>query len=149
MLGLVFVAVGAEAVAVYSTALEHDQYCATALAGRGAALYCLRQYEAAAEDLESAVHYDPWNTNAARILALTHGQLKQFSSAHAALGAAAVLNPNLLDDRQHMATKRVINTWEGESNEWKQTYLREREAVENKAKLERLFAQTPTTTTDF
>jgi tetratricopeptide (TPR) repeat protein len=140
--------VGEIAVAVYSAALEEDKHCATALAGRGAALYCLRQYEAAAEDLEAAVHLDPWNTNAARILALTRGQLKQFSLAKAALGAAAVLNPSLVEDRQHNATRRVIQKWEDEAHEWRQTYLRVREEIEGKAKLERLLAQTPTMMTD-
>lgn len=140
--------IGAEAVAVYTAALKADECCATALAGRGAAWYCLRQYEAAAEDLEAAVHFDPWNTNAARILALTHGQLKHFTSAHAALGAAVVLNSSLVEDKQHNATKRVIQKWEDEAKEWKQSYLRVREGIENKAKLEKLLAQTPKMMTD-
>jgi hypothetical protein len=136
--------IGAEAVDVYSAALEIDEFCATALAGRGAVFYCSRQFEAASSDLEAAVHLDPWNTNAARMLALTHGQLKQFSRAYAALSAAAVHNPSLLmDNPQHKATKRVIQTWEDESKEWKQRYLSMREVVEKKARLERLLAQTP------
>jgi tetratricopeptide (TPR) repeat protein len=140
--------IGAEAVAVYTAALEADDCCATALAGRGAALYCLRQYEAAAEDLEAALHLDPWNTNSSRILALSHGQMKQFTSAYAALGAAAVLNPCLVEDKQHNATKRVIQKWEDKAKEWKRSYLHLREEIENKAKLERLFAQSPTLMTD-
>ena len=142
--------VGAEAVAVYSEALEMDGLCATARAGRGAALYCLKQYEAAGEDLDAAVQLDPWNMNAARMLALTRGQLKQFSLAYAALNAALALNPSLSQDKQHIVTKKVIQNWEEEAREWRTKYLRlrgERAAEdERRTKLEKLLAQTPTMT---
>lgn len=145
--------IGAEAVAVYSAALEKDGLCATARAGRGAALYCLKKYEAAGEDLDAAVQLDPWNMNAARMLALTRGQLKQFSLAYAALNAAVALNPSLSQDKQHIVTKKVIQNWEEEAREWKQKYLRlrnERAAEdERRAKLEKLLAQTPTMTEYF
>ena len=139
---------GAAAVAIYSDAVLEDPKCAAALAGRGTALYCLGKYEAAVCDLEAAVQLDPWHKNSARMLALARGQLKQFQLAHAALTAAVVINPLLVDDAQHASTRRVIKRWEMEANERNSKFIRARAEIrrdeEQREMLERMLARTPT-----
>lgn len=140
--------IGAAAVALYSDAVLEDPRCAAALAGRGAALYSLGKFEAAADDFEAAVQLDPWQSNAARMLALARGQLKQFALAHAALTAAVVLNPLLAEDGQHNATRRVLKRWEAELDERNIKFTRAREELaaddEQRQMLERLLKKTPT-----
>lgn len=138
--------IGAAAVAAYSDAVLEDPRCAAALAGRGACFYSLGKFEAAVEDFEAAVQLDPWHSNAARMLALARGQLKEFSLAHAALTASVVLNPLLAEDEQHAATRRTLKRWEAESDARRNKCARAREdmaADEQRQMLERLLNKSP------
>lgn len=115
------------AIAMFTAALEEDQECAQALAGRGTAFYYLKKFERAIEDLEAATLKDPFDCIAARMLALAKGQLKEFSTAYRVLASTLVFNPSLENSPEHITILETLRQWEESSLDWHARYKRARE----------------------